>query len=121
MMCLAKQPCIRLPLRGRCSHFHPPVHPAVVQPLPIRSMPDILAGLTRCSDNEILDHLRWHIVQGRMPSSIEADPAHSVVVFRFPDRKQWRHEIASDRFEACWKDARAVVASIPTLPQMAKH
>ena len=48
-------------------------------------MPDVAAQLTKCQDNEILDHLRWHIAQGRTPSSIEGDPAHSVVVVRFAD------------------------------------
>ena len=83
-------------------------------------MPDIAAQLTRCQDNEILDHLRWHIAQGRTPSSIEADQAHSVVVVRFTDRAQWRHEITPGRFGDCWRDARAVVATLPELPQMAE-
>ena len=83
-------------------------------------MPDIVAQLTRCQDNEILDHLRWHIAQGRTPSSIEADPAHSVVVVRFANGEQWRHEITPEGFADYWKDARAVVATLPELPQMAE-
>jgi hypothetical protein len=81
-------------------------------------MPDLAAQLTRCQDNEILDHLRWHIAQRRMPSTIEADPAHSVVVVRFTDGQHWRHEITPGWFVDYWEDARTVVATVPELPQM---
>lgn len=83
-------------------------------------MSNIVAELTRCQDNEILDHLRWHIAQGRTPSGIEADPAHSVVVVRSTDGEQWRHAITPEAFADSWRDARAVVATLPELPQMAE-
>ena len=88
--------------------------------LDVRRMHDTVAQLTRCQDNEIIDHLRWHIAQGRTPSSIEADPAHSVVVVSFTDGEQWRHDITPQRFTDSWRDARAVVASLRGLPQMAE-
>ena len=83
-------------------------------------MPDIVAELTRCQDNEIIDHLRWHIAQGRTPTSLEADSAQSVVVLGFAGGEQWRHEITPESFADYWRDARAVVAALPELPQMAE-
>ncbi len=83
-------------------------------------MQDIITELTRCQDNQILDHLLWHISQGRLPSSIEAHPVNSVVVIGFKAGEQWQHEIEPGWFIDYWEDARAVVAAILELPQMAE-
>ncbi len=83
-------------------------------------MPDTAAQLTHCQDNEILDHLRWHIAQGRTPLSIEPDLARSVVVVRFRGGEHWCHEITPERFANYWRDARSVVSTLPELPQMAE-